>query len=405
MAEKINRLNKITVLNIVRDEKEISRAEIVKISGLSAPTVTRIVDSLIHKERLLVDAGMGESSGGRPPLLVGFNGTGNFVIGIDWGRTHIHGIVSNLNAETVWSIDIPVSAEGNFVNDLSKVRVLIRELIDHSGVDENKILGIGMAVAGFVNHKTGIVEFSPNFGWKNIHVKNEFQDSFNIPVFVDNVSRLMALGELSYGLGDKIKDFVFINIGYGIGSGIILDGKPVYGYDGFAGEVGHTRIHINKPGGSRICVCGKSDCLECYASGRGILETAMENLDLNKQSLLWKEYNKDKEKISTEIISGLAKEGDEFCKKIMEDAAEILAVSFANYANIVNPGAIILGGKVTGAGDFFFEKIREVFQNESLKNVSRPVRILKSGILGEAGVKGAIALILKEVLELNVTKT
>lgn len=404
MAEQINRLNKIVVLNIIREENEISRAEIVKKSGLSAPTVTRIVDSLINREGLVVQVGVGESSGGRPPMIVRFNGENNFVIGIDWGRTHIHGIIANLNGETIVNLDEPVSSEGDFDSDIKKLKALINTLISRTGIKNEKILGIGLAVAGFVNQATHKVEYSPNFGWNMVDIRMKLQQNFNIPIHIDNVSRVMSLGELWYGLGKSYHNFIFINIGYGIGAGIIVNGKPFTGFDGFAGEIGHMKVKNCGvyPEVARSCACGKRDCLECYASGRGIAQTVKGEIKHHPDSVLNQLCEGDIDKITTEIISQAAKAGDSYAKSVLEDAAIILATAFANIANTMNPQAIILGGKVALAGDFFIDKIRKVFYLEALPHVSRPVQLVKSQLIGEAAVKGAVALILKEVLELNV---
>lgn len=404
MAEQINRLNKITVLNIIRREKEISRAEIVKKSGLSAPTVTRIVDSLIHKEGLAVQVGMGESSGGRPPMIVKFNGDNNFVIGIDWGRTHLHGIISNLNGETIINLDVPVNSDDNFTADLKKLTHLIDMLMGDSGIDPDRILGIGVAVAGFVNQLTHEVEYSPNFGWNMVDVREALQKTYRIPIWVDNVSRVMALGELCYGVGSKYKDFIFINIGYGLGSGIIVDGKPFTGFDGFSGEIGHNKVATSLTDSHtlRKCVCGKTGCLESYASGRGIAETVKQGITARPETILHDLCKGNAENITTQLVAKAAQAGDGFAKEVLEEAAVILGVALANMSNTLNPQAIIIGGKVALSGSFFVKKIQQVFEQETLPHVNRRIQILKSPLIGEAAVKGAVALILKEVLDLNV---
>ncbi len=404
MAEQINRLNKIVVLNIIRQEQEISRADIVKKSGLSAPTVTRIVESLIQKEQLVVQTGVGESSGGRPPVIVRFNAENNYVVGIDWGRTHINGIIADLSGNTISQKDLPVNSGSSFKEDIAEITNLINQLIDESGIKQEKILGIGLAVAGFVNKNTGNVEYSPNFGWSKINIKDVLQQQFDIPIHVENVSRVMALGELCYGQGISYQNFVFVNIGYGIGSGIIIKGKSYDGFDGFAGEVGHIKVKgvetsLKSP---TKCVCGKTDCLENFVSGRGIAEVVKREIDAHTDSLINVYSNGDKGKITTELIAKAANDGDSYAYSVFEDAAVLLATNLANVSNILNPQAIILGGKVMKSGDYFFEKIQEVFYKEVLPQVSRPVKLIKSKLIGQAAVKGAVALILKEVLELNV---
>lgn len=237
-AEYINRLNKIKVLNLIRNEGPISRAQIVKQSGISAPTVTRIVDSLINEEELAVNIGTGVSSGGRPPVIVKFNGASHYVIGIDWGRTHIHGVLTNLNAETLIDIDVPTEIDHDFDSDLNKVIEVIDYLIENSGIEKEDLLGIGIAAAGFIKQGSGVIEYSPNFNWENVDIQTPVRNKFGVPVFVDNVSRVMGLGELWFGEGQDIKNFIFVNVGYGIGSGIIINGQPFYGFD----EIGRAHV-------------------------------------------------------------------------------------------------------------------------------------------------------------------
>lgn len=402
-AEYINRLNKINVVNLIRHEGQISRAEIVKRTGLSAPTVTRIVDSLINKEGLAVQVGIGESSGGRPPMIVRFNGENNYVIGLDWGRTHIHLVLADLNAAIVADIDEAIDKKRDFEQDIEMVVALVDKLIAKSNIPVSKIAGMGVAAAGYVNQNTGIIEFSPNFGWSKVNIEEALDRSFSFPVKVDNVSRTMALGELWYGLGKAINNFLFVNIGYGIGSGIIVDRKPFIGFDGFSGEIGHSRTPITPVSGeNRQCMCGKSNCLECFVSGRGIAETAKQRINECADSKIIDLCNGNIDNITTELLAKAASEGDSFAINIFEEAAEILGLALANFSNAFNPQAIILGGKVSRAGDFFISKIRETFEKETLQHITRNVDIFESSLPGQEAVKGAVAIVLREVLELNI---
>lgn len=400
-AEYINRLNKIRVLSLIREKGEISRSEIVKLSGLSAPTVTRAVDSLVNKEKLVAEMGAGKSGGGRPPLMIRFNGNDSFVIGIDWGRTHIFGILSNLNADAVAQIDIRTSSGNDFTADLGRVSLLIEDLLSQSGVERHKLRGIGIAAAGFVRKDNGIIEFSPNFNWADADIRQPLFERFKVPVIVDNVSRVMALGELIYGIGDRCKDFILINAGYGIGAGIIVNGQPFKGYDGFSGEVGHTRVSALKMN-SRRCVCGKADCLENYASGRGIAETAREELSYHPDSLLNDMCKGNPLAIDAEMVAAAARSGDLFSSLLFEQAAEYIGVAMANMANVFNPSSVVTGGKVFKAGPFFTSRIQNVFEREILQQPRRRINIIECSLGDEAAVKGAVSLILREILNLNV---
>lgn len=395
-SEYINHLNKVRVLNLIREENEISRSEIVKRTGLSAPTVTRIVDSLLKVEQLAEQVGVGESSGGRPPLIVRFSGEHRYVVGLDWGHTHIYGRLSDLNGEAIVELDIKTDASESFENNLMRVINLIKKLIKKSNINEKSLNGIGVAVAGYVNKNNNNIEYSPNFNWKNVDILTPLKDVFRVPVIVDNVSRVMAQGELMYGIGSSCKDFIFINIGYGIGSGIIIRGEAFFGFDGISGEIGHNRI-VSAHKNNRMCTCGKTNCLECYSSGRGIAETARLLAKQDKTSTINKLANINAKTIASEAING-----DKLAISIFKDAAEHLGIAIASMANNFNPAAIVLGGKVIGNKDFFYDHIREVFEREVLQQTNRKIKLLRSELAGEAAIKGAISLILKEVLNLRV---
>ncbi len=398
-VNQVNRLNKVKVLNAIRNAKQISRIDIVHQTGISAPTVTRIVDDLITRDKLVRQTGLGESKGGRPPKIVEFNGEKNYVIGIDWGRTHIYSTITDLNANTILEIDAPSKAQQDFDKDLQRIYSIIDYLIKKSGIDLSKLLGIGIAAAGYINNK-GVIEYSPNFNWKKINLKKPIAEKFRIPVIIQNVVRAMAIGELYYG-NHGLDDFIFVNVGYGIGSGIISDGKPMSGFDGISGEIGHTRIFSNT-NVQRKCVCGKHNCLECFASGRGIEEIAKERINNHPESVVNLLTNYDSSLIDVKKLATAANTGDEFALGIFLEAADILGVSIANMTNLLNPEAVILGGKVITSGDFFINRLYEVFQREQLSNTTNKVKMLKTSIPGKVAVKGAVGLILRELLNLNI---
>lgn len=395
-AEYINRLNKIRVINLIRESGKISRAEIVKKTGLSAPTITRIVDSLINVEKLAKQVGVGSSSGGRPPMIVKFNGIDRYVIGVDWGRTHIYVALSDLNGKFLYEKTVDTEVKSDLESDIQLVGDIIQELIDTSGIEKSKVRGIGIAAAGYINKETQVIEFSPNFNWKGIDLRTTIRERFNMPVMVRNVISVMSQGALLYGAGQKYKDFIFVNIGYGIGAGIVINGKPYQGFDGFAGEFGHTKISGTLPE-NRMCKCGKYDCLESYASGWGIAETARKAVQFNHNTMLYGiEY------LTTEKVAECAKKGDMLARKILLDAAKCMGASLASISNILNPEVVILGGTVMHAGDFYFEAIKSAFEEDSLTNVSRSIPVIKSQLGDKAAAKGAVSLIISEVLNFRV---
>jgi predicted NBD/HSP70 family sugar kinase len=332
--------------------------------------------------------------------MVHFNAVDNYVVGLDWGRTHIQLVLTDLDARIVADLDEPVFSETDFDADTQLVIDCINRIIGASGIPPEKILGIGGAAAGYVSSKTGVIEFSPNFGWHHADISKALGQAFDKPVKVDNVSRVMAMGELCYVLGQTIDSFLFVNIGYGIGSGIFVDGKPMTGFDGYSGEIGHTRFY--KPqlaGEDRKCVCGKTNCLECFASGRGIAETAIKNACHFPDSLIHQLCGGKLSAITTEMLARAARAGDSFALDIFNESAEMIGLALANYSNAFNPQAVIIAESAL-AGSFFYDRIRHVFESERLQHVPGLWICIFSSIPGKEAVKGAVALVLQEVLEL-----
>jgi glucokinase-like ROK family protein len=394
----INKLNKIRILNIIRERGHISRAEISKLSGISAPSVTRIVDGLIHDEGIVQEVGVGKSSGGRRPTLVEFSGQDNCVIGIDLGATHINGVLANLNAETINEIRYDTQIEEGFESIVGRTGDIICGLMQHPKVKRKKVLGVGIAVPGLINRSENKIELSPDLHWEYVDLVKHLRDRCDLPIKFDNVTRVMALGELWYGIGQTLKYFCVINIGYGIGGGIIIDGKPLYGPFGMAGEFGHMTVDKD----SQVkCECGNYGCLEALASGRAIAARAIIETELGNGSMLKDKVNGDLGKIDAKLVADAARAGDQLSQKIYNDAVEYLGSAIASVINLVSPQMVLIGGGVAQAEDLIFEKLKKIAADRIIRTRSRNV-IIQPVTFGEnAATKGAVALILNEVLNLK----
>ncbi len=396
-AKYINKLNTVRILSLIRGGDQISRAEITKASGLSAPTVSRIVEHLIE-DGLVRETGAGESSGGRRPTLLEFSGHDNCIIGIDLGTTHILGVLSDLNADIIYEVRQPTRVEEGFQRIMERTSGVITELQDHLNSRTKRICGIGMAVAGLINREKRIVEFSPDFHWHEVDVVGELSKWHDMPIIFDNVTRVMALGELWYGIGKKLKNFICINVGYGIGAGIIIGGKPFYGLTGMSGEFGHTTLEKDS---DVQCDCGNYGCLEALASGNAIARFARQRLKDNGQGILAGMCRNDPSSITAEMVAAAAKQGDAQAWSVFERAADYLGIGIANLINIFNPEAVVIGGGVAQAGDILFDKVRKTVAARSLKKISKDVQIVPATFGMKASVMGAVSLIANDVFNLD----
>jgi glucokinase-like ROK family protein len=387
-------LNKIKVLQLIRNEKEITRAEIIRKSGLSAPTVTRIVESLAQ-QNLIQSEGLGSSIGGRPPQLINFKSKENYVIGIDLGATFIRSALSNLDGEFIFEIHIPTNLKKGFEGVMEQVGGLIEKLSERAALKSLPIWGIGIAVCGMVNKNTGLVEYSPIFGWKNVNIQKALSKYTNLKIALGNVTHLIALGELHYGVGNDYKNFICINLGYGIGSGIIAEGKLFGGADGIAGEIGHIVVDRQS---TLKGMEGVSGTLEALASGYGIADIARGMAITHTDSIL---HQLDPTDIDAKIVFDAAKKSDQLACKIIAETAGYLSIGIDTLIKLFNTECVVLSGGLIQNGDMLIEKIRTELSNYSMSAVSRTVSIVKSGFGENAALMGSFSLILERILMLE----
>ncbi|MBC7350401.1 MAG: ROK family transcriptional regulator [Candidatus Aminicenantes bacterium] len=397
-SKYILRVNKKKVLNLIYNSKSISRAEVTKVSGISAPTVSRIVDGFIE-EKLVEEVGVGQSTGGRRPKLLRLAAADNYIIGIDLGTTNIYGVLADLNASIIHEEKRPTKLEEGFFSIMDQTAEIIDLLSQKTAEKKKRLCGIGMAVAGLINKNRNIVEFSPNFHWHDVDIIGTLGQRFSLPIYFDNVTRVMALGELCYGVGKQYKNFVFINVGYGIGAGIIIDGQPLLGAVGMAGEFGH--ITVDKDSKTQ-CDCGNFGCLEALASGQGIARAARNELKKGAQSILLEMCAGDINKVTAEMVARAAKKGDSLAWNIFSQAAEYIGLGISALINLFNPEVVVLGGGVIQAGEILFDHVRKTIRARALNRSARGVPLLPATFGLKAAAMGAVSLVMNKLLNLEL---
>ncbi|MHA7941609.1 ROK family protein [Formosa sp. 3Alg 14/1] len=390
--------NKKVILKLIKDNVQISRSALSKKSGLTPPTITRLVDELMHVDQLVESIGLGDSSGGRPPLIVKLKNENNYLIGIDLGATYIRGCLVDLNANFVSEMQVSTELEKGFESIVEKLVKIVEKFQKRKNPDD-KIWGVGLGVAGLVNSETGIIESSPDFGWTNIDLGKELDKRLNLPFFYDNSTRLMALGELNMGIRENQKNFAIINMGYGIASGLVVEGTLLKGYSGFAGEFGHISVDTD----SEVqCKCGMYGCLEALASGHRITSLGKAAVENNESELLKELARGDKELITAELVALAALQNDPASLKIYNDVAEYLCKGIGAISNLLNPETVYIGGGVSLNGNLLFDLI-ESKKNKYLLPSSAKVKILPATHGDQATTIGAVALVLDKMMNLELT--
>jgi len=276
-------------------------------------------------------------------------------------------------------------------NNPSAVSVLadmINECIDKSGIDENKIIGIGIGMPGFIDVRKGINHTFLSAGKQSI---NEYISSkTGLPVFIDNDSRLVALAELNFGALAKTNNAMVINMGWGVGLGLILNGELFRGENGFAGEFSHIPLFTN----NKLCSCGKMGCLETEASLLAVIEQAIEGIKAGKLSLI-KELPADHREEASVIIIEAAKRGDKFAVELLSDAGYNIGRGVAVLIHLLNPETIILSGRGSLAGKIWEAPIQQALNEHCIPILSTGTRIQISDLGHDAELIGAASLVME----------
>ena len=346
----VKQINKTLVLETILHEAPISRADISQKVGLNKGTVSSLVNELLE-DQLIYESGPGQSSGGRRPVILLFNDKAGFSIGIDLGVNYILGVLTDLRGNIIVEVNKKLTVRSYEVV-IEILKSVISDLINAAPQSHYGIVGIGIGVPGLVNNH-GEVLVAPNLGWKNINLREEIENSFDIPVVIENEANAGAYGEKLYGAGKENDNILYISAGIGIGVGIILNGKLFYGMNGFSGEAGHMIVQVN----GKDCTCGSSGCWELYASEKALLEEArkLKLTDITEETL------------SIELLLELANSGNEDIINLFHSIGMYLGVGINNIINIFNPEQVIIGNRLAMAKDWLEKSIEKFIKNHTMK--------------------------------------
>lgn len=364
-------------------------ADLCHVLGMSAPTIARQVNEMIDMG-LLLEYGKLQTSEGRKPTLYGLNPQSGYFVGVDTlydgvniGMIDFRGDLVQLEANHDYVYE-------NTEESLEKLCQVIADFIDHCGVDRKKVFNINVNISGRVNPETGYSYTIFNFSERPL--SDYMSERIGRPVTIDNDTRSMAYGELMQGAAKGADDVLFVNLGWGLGLGIIIDGKLYTGHSGFAGELGHFHAFDN----DILCHCGKKGCLETEASGRALVRKIKERVAAGESTTLKKEQLQNLR--LDDCLNGIAHE-DPLCLEVIEEIGTSLGTYIAGLINLFNPEEVVIGGAVAKAGNFLMHNIETAVLKYSLNLVNRDTRLTVSTLQDKAGVIGACLLARSRVLE------
>jgi predicted NBD/HSP70 family sugar kinase len=385
---------KAHILLLVRERLELSRVDIAEECGLDKKTVSVAVDDLLD-EGLLAPAGFKESSAGRRQELLALNGShGNF-IGIDLGGTHIIGIVTDLTARVLDRVFFEIRPGLPVDIILDQMKSICGSLAA-SAKATAAIRSIGICVPGFINPATGASIKAENIpGWSDIPVRAVFEKEFGRPVYTEDCSRAFGIAERWFGQGRGKKDFILLDLGYGIGMAIFAGGRLHVGSSYKSGEIGHT---IVEPGG-RECVCGNRGCLETVASGKAIAREAAAGIQGGKSELLLGLTQGDAGSVTAQDVAIAAGMRDPYAGELLGRAGFYVGLALGNAVNILNPSAVILGGGLVGSNKVLVESVAVSLGRHTMMGIHRDLSLQVSNLGIDGSALGASALAMSAVFD------
>ncbi len=373
------------LLRLIRSGEATTRAELALTTGLARSTIAQRIDSLAANG-WIKDDGEAPSTGGRPPTVLGFNEDSGIVLVGDVGATHSRVALANLGGKIVreTTADIEIASGPDYV--LSWVYETFRRLLGDVGDTLTNVVGVGIGLPIRMQFAEGRPVSPPIWpgppvtpGWEGYDVRGYFADRFDVPVLVDNDVHIMALGE-HWAMESKIDDFMFVKVGTGIGSGLIIGGQMHRGAQGTAGDIGHIQV----AGFDAVCKCGNRGCIESVASGAAL---ARQLAALGKNTA------------GSRDVVELVRSGDPDASQAVREAGRLLGGVLAPAVNLINPAMIMIGGDISNAGEELLAGVREIVYRRSTPLATNELVITSAAIGDRAGVVGAAAMVIEHILD------
>lgn len=366
--------------------------DLAKEIDLSVPTVTKFITEMCD-EGYIVNYGKQETSEGRPPNLYGLNPNSGYLVGVDIKSYCLNIGLMNFTGDMV---DLQMGIKCHIENTPEGLEQLcqhIRNFIERNATVKDKILQIGVNISGRVNPEEGY-SFS-TFNFNERPLAEILSEKLDFPVCIDNDTRAMAYGELLKGAVKGEKDVVYINLSWGLGAALIINGRIYTGRSGFSGEFGHFNVFDNEI----ICHCGKKGCLETEVSGMALHRILCERVKKGQTSILSQRILTDKTPLMLDEIVDATNKEDVLCIELVEEIGRKLGRYVAGLINLLNPELVIIGGTLALTGDYILQPVKSAIRKYSLNLVNKDSAILLSKLQDKAGVTGACLLSRNKLFE------
>lgn len=383
----LKELNETHLLELIRTNKQISKADLAQLTGLS-PTACGIIVTNLLEKGYISEAGIGVSTGGRRPILYELIPKSYFSIGVDIDVDFNRFVLIDITGQVEYRDKIPSKSNYSVLKSIEIIEEKIHQIIQKFDINEDRLLGIGVSVPGMVDNITHEIVFAPNLEWESVDLPSKMTNIGDFPIYVDNEAICSAICENWIGCCMNQKDFVCINMKSGIGSSIFAGGNLYRGCCGSAGEIGHIMVDPSGP----KCGCGNYGCLESLASSRAMVEKAQRQI---KQGLI--ADITDVDSITFDDIISLTKAGNEATRAILVEASGYLGLAVANLINTINPSKIVLGKELDNFPEDILEHLKNIALAKALKYPASSVEIVTSSLGNDTSALGAAIIPLKKL--------
>jgi len=386
------------LLNLLHNEN-VSRVSLAQLIGVSTATITNLVAELVA-QGLIIEEGFvrhnGQANVGRPQKALSLVPNARYAIGIhiDVGRVNI--TLTNIYGQILEKDSFEHQLNTAWHQVMNQIVIAAETVVRKSNIDQNDIVGAGVAASGLIDPKTGVNVIAPNLNWHDVPIRDYLQSKLNMPVQVENNVRAMALGEALFGKLTHINVMAFIYARVGVGAGLITNGQIYRGAGSGAGEIGHTVVSVQSNMGIHI------QTLESLFSEPAIMKSVKTLVNQHPNSILAENINQHGATLSTVFKAALA--GDELVTILLEERAHYFGIALANLVNIFNPELIVLGGIFTHEKGLLIPVIRKTLKDYAFANLSDNSHLQVTDFGQDAGMVGAAALALDSFFYRPVTQ-
>jgi N-acetylglucosamine repressor len=399
-SESLEKLEQreLNILQLIHSGMNNSRLELARQADLSPSSITAIVKRLINKG-LVVESEPATSQLGRRPIPLQIRRDAAYLVGVDLGSFFLRIVITDVNGEIVFRSKTQTEMWAGRERVLEKTFLAVHQAIAASNIPSKAIRGIGIAHSGVIDSEAGLVLSYPRpgqmSGWKNVPLRDIFRNEFGLPCLLEDSVRTATIAEKCFGAAKELDNFIYIDVGMGIGAGIFLDGKLYRGAGGKAGEFGHITVNEN----GALCSCGNNGCLETVSSCAAIIQAVKTAIESGIDSKIRELSGGDLDKVSIELIAQAAAEDDSLAFRVLQKSASYIGIGLANLVNLMNPRVMIFGGALfREIPQLLADPLRRIIKQRSLERSAQEVELRVSGLRGDASALGAARMIAEKIL-------